>query len=105
MQHFSVPFKSLNVPLTTSLWIYSVHSNNAELFHFLEENMPEPSPELQKDIFEESIKCHHNNFANYIINNYKISEDDIISCIFGYRNYSFFSYDFDFKSEIYYLSL
>ena len=58
--------------LTNSLWLYTIHSKNAELIHFLEENKIEPernqktTKEPFDDVFIESIKCHHNDIALYI---------------------------------------
>ena len=52
------------VPLISSLWLYSVHSNNGDLIHFLEENQVS-TDNLFDDILNESIKCHHNDLSNY----------------------------------------
>ena len=67
------------VPLTFSLWNYVVHSNNADLIHFLEENKVIPGynkslfansfydlfkKESLDDALKESIKCHHNAISN-----------------------------------------
>ena len=59
------------VELTPSLWLYAIHSQNAEIIHLLESNEIEP-PENKsmknkyEAIFIESIKCHHNSIADYI---------------------------------------
>ena len=87
-----------NVPLTSSLWLYTIHSNNAELIHFLEENEIKPEKNIEKnknrsahslyinnnnkesfdDVLIESIKCHHNAISNYIKDNFyeQIQSDD-----------------------------
>ncbi|KAK8834293.1 hypothetical protein M9Y10_033172 [Tritrichomonas musculus] len=86
-----------NVKLKPSLWIYAIHSNNAELIHMLEEYRVFPVetmfPTQQnyyyrhkddennennfKSVWEansfkttmiEAIKCHHNNIYEYIMN-------------------------------------
>ncbi|KAK8844216.1 hypothetical protein M9Y10_024422 [Tritrichomonas musculus] len=59
-----------NVELTPSLWIYGIHSNNAELIHLLERQKIAPPNKLYKECRNEAIKCHHNDIARYIINNY-----------------------------------
>ncbi|KAK8843299.1 hypothetical protein M9Y10_025154 [Tritrichomonas musculus] len=60
-----------NVPLTSSLWLYAVHSNSAELIHFLEENnINKTTKQNIEDILIESIKCHHNDISNYIKDNF-----------------------------------
>ncbi|KAK8835796.1 hypothetical protein M9Y10_040619 [Tritrichomonas musculus] len=59
------------VELTTSLWLYSIHSNNPDLIHFLEDSHLKLDEDLFDECIKESIKCHHNNFANYFITNRK----------------------------------
>ena len=64
------------------MWTYTIHSNNPELIHFLEENEVEPernqNKELFEDVLKESIKCHHNAITNYITDNFyeQIQTDD-----------------------------
>ena len=73
--------KNENARLTPSLWLYVIHSNNAELIHLLEElhieksTTAEEKEKLYIECFKESIKCHHNSIANYFINNYLQSKD------------------------------
>ena len=57
-----------NVPLTFSLWLYTVHSNNPELIHFLEENdiKLNTNKSFSDNVLIESIKCHHNDISNYL---------------------------------------
>ena len=55
------------VELKPSLWIYAIHSNNAEIISILESNNIELN---QVDCFNEAIKCHHNNIAYYFKENY-----------------------------------
>ena len=97
-----------NVELTSSLWIYSIHGNNPDMIHILEENKVELKD--YKIYLFECIKCHHNDIANYIKNNFinenleKISINDIyqysslygnvladnlLKCAFHYFNYEF----------------
>ncbi|KAK8836939.1 hypothetical protein M9Y10_036970 [Tritrichomonas musculus] len=86
------------VALTPSLWLYSVHGNNADIIHILERNgfyLPEKAC---IDCLQESIKCHHNNIARYIEENLfkgsiEISQNNLrnnpVSFGFHYRNYEF----------------
>ena len=55
-----VQFLRMNdVELEQSLWLYAIHSNNAEMIHFLESNMvSQPGPNYL-ECFTESVKCHH----------------------------------------------
>lgn len=74
-QIFKYLFKN-GVTLTSSLWGYAIHSNNPETIHLLEEN--DIKAESYSQIFNEAIKCHHIEVANYIMNNYldKESKDE-----------------------------
>ena len=83
------------VKLTTSMWLLdlAVHGKNAEMIRFLEDNLVELDNLLYNFAFYESIKCHHNDIANYFINNF-LQNDEVISqylikqC-FRYYNFTF----------------
>ena len=57
------------VKLTPSCWYYAIHSNNAELIKELEEKHVSPTFNKYEAVLWESIKCHHNDVSNYIIDN------------------------------------
>lgn len=76
------------VKLTSSLWVYSIHSDNPELIYILEENHIKPKDETYYECFYESIKCHHNEMALYIMNNYIKSDSKIEEAIF-FKNFNF----------------
>lgn len=69
-----------------------MHSNNPEIIHLLEEN--DVKLESYSQILNESIKCHHNEVANYIINNYldKEENDSFTSSLKSY-NFAFLQED------------
>ena len=46
------------------LWLYSIHGRNYEIIHFLEEN----NIDFPTAPFFESIKCHHNEITEYLLN-------------------------------------
>ena len=82
-----------------SIWLYAIHGKNAEMIHFLEDNKIEPEGKSFKKLLFESIKCHHNDIANYIINNsskleFDSFDENIHAVSFRYYNYSFFPDDF-----------
>ena len=92
-----------NVELSSSLWLYAIHSENAELIHLLEYNKVSPpgwETNENNDFVRclvEAIKCHHNDIANYIQRNLFLkkindqdSKDKIIESIVKHHNYSFF---------------
>ncbi|KAK8876181.1 hypothetical protein M9Y10_006371 [Tritrichomonas musculus] len=68
--------KMNNVDFTESIWPYAIHSNNAELIHLLEEDGVRPKLNQYSPLYVESIKCHHNNIANYIFDNFLNNVDD-----------------------------
>ena len=90
--------------LTPSLWLYAIHGKNVELIHLLEYNDVEPTITVIKDYMEveeksyieclnESIKCHHNDIANYFIDKYLEKEDgksnELLIQSLKYYNFSF----------------
>ena len=104
-----------DVELTPSLWLYAIHSKNAELIHLLElNNVPSPIYNTNDNYIKcltESIKCHHNDITEYIKINLidfdKMNTDDYeryISFILQYHNYANFPTDFDNDDEFFYLN-
>ena len=75
--------------LRPSLWLFALHSNNAEIIHILEEN--KIKLESDKKCLIEAIKCHHNNIVNYIKDNY--TQKKSLSLSFMYYNYEILSED------------
>ena len=53
--------------LNPSLWLYAIHGKNPEIIHLIEENHLKIE---YNEILNESIKCHHNDIADYFENNY-----------------------------------
>ena len=69
------------------MWLYSIHSNDAELIHFLEEYHVKPEKQSFVEILEEPIKCHHN---SYIKNNFITQKvKNLNEFFFHYKNYLF----------------
>ena len=91
------------VELTSSLWLLAIHGQNAEMIHFLEDNHVELEDKSYKQVFYESIKCHHNDIANYFINNFlqngeENSQDTFNQCL-KYYNFAFLKNDFISESS------
>ena len=81
------------VELMPSMWILAIHGQNAEMIHFIEDNHVELKDKSYKQVFYESIKCHHNDIANYFVNNFlqndeENSQDTINQCL-KYQNFAF----------------
>ncbi|KAK8846464.1 hypothetical protein M9Y10_020486 [Tritrichomonas musculus] len=64
------------VKLTPYMWFYAIHSNNAELINYLEDNNILPLNNNYTAIFGESIKCHHIDVSKYIMH-YLFPEKDV----------------------------
>ena len=87
------------VELTPQLWFFAIFSKNAEIIHFLEENLIKPvkdneddKNEYQECIFT-SISCHHNDITNYFLDNYfqinEVKSNSFVNqCLKSY-NFSF----------------
>lgn len=58
------------IELTSSLWTFAIHSNNAEIISKLEENNVEPEDDSYTNLLYEAIKCHHNDIVRYLHSNY-----------------------------------
>lgn len=104
-----------DVKLTPLTWLYAIHSNNAEVIrNILEENKIRPPEDDFVRCVKESIKCHHNDIATYLIEYYfndkeklyDIGEDifdNLYYCIFGCYNYSFVIENLKKQFAFYYL--
>ena len=102
------------IELTPSLWLYAIHSNNPEIIHLLEENNIKPEKQTFVECLKESIKCHHNNIANYILTNLidqkvEINEKNFnenqFAFGFHYHNYEFIQNFFNLQFIFYYACL
>lgn len=98
------------VELKPTLWYYVIHSRNAELFHLLEEYKVNRPGNSYARCFFESIKCHHNEFANYIEDNFLSpgnddirKEEEFFSNVMQFHNYEYFPSEFEDENEFYYL--
>ena len=81
---------------TKTFWIYAIHGNNPELIQFLYDNKIIPSDEIYQICLKEAIKCHHNEMAEYIINNCgKNDQKAIFSQSIRHFNFHFFPDDLD----------
>ena len=85
-----------NVKLTSSLWIYSIHSNNPELINYLESNDVKPPNNSYEECLIESIKCFWSDLTEYFNDNKQIDTFELFKRTIQYHNYSI---PFDFKDE------
>ena len=98
-----------NVELRSTMWLYSIHSNDPEMIHFLERNEVDPPEDSYELCLGEAIKCYHHEIARYIQEHYikekapqgngnQITEEecdrDVCSISFRYFNPEFLPHDF-----------
>lgn len=105
---------SKNVELIPSMWLFHIHSENGELTSYLIEKNLSPRKNKFNRILKESIKCHQNDFAHFIIN-FHMDENDLKFDIennfnnnmyrysIQYHNYCFFPDDIKYKYMFCYL--
>ena len=85
--------------LNPSLWLYTIHSCNNELFVLLEENHLELTDDLYEQMFKESIKCHHNDLSVYLqekINDKNEDNKDEFYDLLPFNNSDEMNYDKNF---------
>ena len=99
VQIFKYLYKN-GIRLTKPLWEYAVHGENAEIIHILEENGFKPDERSLK----ESIKCHHLDITNYILNNYQINDsfNKLTQCL---KNFNFICIEDDQINNLIFLDL
>lgn len=70
---------------------FAIHGRNPEIIHILEENIIENIKNPYEYYFIESIKCHHNEIADYFLNNYLQNDDNYTNYIIDafLKNYNF----------------
>ena len=67
---------------------YTIHSNNAEIIDILLNQHIKPEDKTYLKCFEESIKCHHNEIANFIHGNLLPNEnEEYFEISIKYHNY------------------
>ena len=100
--------KMRGVKLTPAIWPYAIHGRNADLIHILEDSKVAPNDHSYLSIYKESVKCHHNEIANYIDNIYLsdeikfLAKKDIQSYGFHYYNFEFIPNELN-RSDLFYL--
>lgn len=94
------------VELTSSLWIYSVHSQNIDVIHFIEQKSFKVKEKVFIYAMLEAVRCLHKNVADYIMDNYikyhnlHIEGQIALQSIKDF-NYEFFPHIFDFNHFFY----
>ena len=88
------------------MWPYAIHGKNTEIILQLEENIVQSENLSYKNCYLESIKCHHNDIANYFLTNYlsdvnsQIAKEAYLQCI-KYQNFVFIQNELIGYSSLY----
>ena len=114
MEIINFIIKNEEINPISSMWEYSIHSENNELIHYLQDNEIIPRDTKHETTLKESIKWHHNYVSRYILN-YLIKEEDLENDAENdysnnlyrfsveYDNYSFFPNNIKYKYMFHYL--
>ena len=85
----------------------AIHGQKAEIIHSLEEYHVELEDKTYMIYFYESLKCHHNDFANYFLNNFLKEEEGNSKKTFNqslkYYNFAFLNNNHIDESSFFYL--
>ncbi|KAK8847126.1 hypothetical protein M9Y10_019707 [Tritrichomonas musculus] len=99
------------VELTPSLWLFVIHSKNEEIIYILENEKVDPPNKTFETCLNESIKCHHNEIADYIINNLiedsrkiKKNTESFVEISFKYYNYEYYPEEMNENFLFFYLA-
>ena len=95
-----------NVKFESSLWFAAIHGRNYELIQLLENNNIKPSFDSYRSLLDESIRCHHNEIANYIKENYLENADmgeNMLSICLKYYNFELIQKCFLNETTFFYL--
>ena len=81
--------------LNESIWLYAIHGKNAEIIQFLEENKIKTIQDSLQYLIVESIKCHHNEIADYFKSNFNTREKIYFNYLkrkaLKYYNFTYFT--------------
>ena len=72
------------VKLSPKLWFYVIHSRSYELIHIFEDTLENIDYRL---CFSEAVKCHHNEIADYFLN--QLDSQSIEDSVIKYYNFPY----------------
>ncbi|KAK8895179.1 hypothetical protein M9Y10_023621 [Tritrichomonas musculus] len=70
---------SRNCEMTPKLMLFAIHGRSPEIIHIIEEKSIIQDEKMYKDCLKFAIRCHHNELAHYILENYVDENDEEIS--------------------------
>ena len=70
---------SRNCEMTPKLMLFAIHGRKPEIIHIIEEKNIIQDEKIYKDCLKFAIRCHHNELAHYILENYVDENDEEIS--------------------------
>ena len=90
------------INLTSELLVFAIHGRNPEIIHHLEDNNIQVTDKIYNECLNEAIKCHHNEIADYILNNFNRNENNTMNLqSLESFNYYYFSDSFNVESIFY----
>ena len=75
--------------LSPSIWFYAIHGDSAEIISILNENQIKPIEDTYCQCFYESVKCHHNEMAVYIMKNFITNKSELNNNELFFKYYNF----------------
>ena len=92
---------SQKVKIDSKLWIFAIHGRNAEIIHIIEDKNIEFNEQIRRECLKCSIRCHHNELTNYLLNNYINDSNFVLKQSLKYYNFYFIDYEL-IDSDIFY---
>ena len=91
--------------INPSLWLFAIHGQSREIIKILEDNSIIPIDTTFEKCLKESIKCHHFEMSNFIINEKLMKQIELVNQINSFNqninSYSFHYYNFSFLQNNY----
>ena len=91
-----------NIQLTDDIGQYVIYGNNAEIFQIIEENLN--LSDFYKELYITSLKCHHHNLTNYIMNQFDENQLDTLVNSYKYYNFDFIDINYKKQYQFFYAS-
>ena len=74
--------------ITNSVLLFAIHGRNPEIIQLIEDHLKNCPPKIYEDCMNEAIKCHHNEIAQYLENNFLEDRKFLIKSV------AFFNFEF-----------
>ena len=84
------------VNIDDDLFMFAIHGQNPEIIHLFEDDeiLQKLDEDQREKMYEESIKCHHNDIANYLRETLIDDSNNLHFSILKYYNFAFIDFDY-----------